>query len=542
MKLELFIPDNSEPFEYTSGVFRLRLYKDAPVVVPPTEIIPASRRVDWSLTGIPGGIPSRTTIFRTLPAGATLGEVQSALNACPVNQVVQLSAGNYAFDGNLDFFSVKDGVVLRGDGPDTKLTFSAGSILMRHIFSESALSFDVDLLVGSTKSATTIEIAAVPTWVKAGHVYLIDQLNDAALAKSDGQERALIYRRQLGNGDRGIGQTVKVVSKSATTVTFESPLYLDYPLVNQPQLSKSGYDPVANTPLRGCGIEDLTIDFSYSNGAAHSIKMENCDNCWLKNVTSDNTPGGCHVWTTFCYRCEIFGASFYRSHLYDSGQGYGVALYHASCGWRIQNNTFRDLHVGMQVNYGSSGNVFGYNKVFSGQAVSGQAPGINSHGCHAHMNLFEGNWAENKVLGDFTHGSSSHNTLFRNRIIGHEPGREKDQVCVSLERYNRKWNIVGNVLGEEGWHSVYEAAPWAVPATDLIRAIYKLGYWSNWGGNAKETDSAEVMDLLRYGNYDVVNGIDTYEPTRPLPNSLYLTGKPAWLGEQPWPLFDPLKP
>lgn len=528
MKLEIIIPDPITPFEFKDDRFSLKLSKELPEIVPVGDIIPANRRVDWAaFTGIPGGIPNRTTIFRTLSAGSgsSRSDVQAALNACPANQVVKLSAGNYTFDGHLDFFAVREGVVLRGEGPDTKITFSQGAILMRSISNENTLSIDANLTVGALKGATTIELASVPVWVKPDHVYIVDQLNDPAIAKSDGDEQAQIYRRQMGNGDRGIGQTVKVVSKTGNTVTLETPLYLDYPLVGQPQIAQSGYNAELYTPRRGCGIEDLTLDFVYTNGGANAIQMENCDGCWIKNVTATNCPGRCHVWACWSYRCEVFNSSFMGSHLFGSGQGYGVALYHCSCGWRVQNNTFRDLHCDIQLNYGSSGNVLSYNKCFAGRADSGQAPGISTHGCHAHMNLIEGNWLENKVLGDFTHGSSSHQTLFRNRIIGHEPGKEKNQVCVFLQSYNRKWNIIGNMLGDPGFHTVYESPP----GSDA-RAIYKL-----------EGDSAEVMDLLRYGNYDVVNGIDSYTPTKPLPASLYLAEKPAWL-DGAWPLFDPLKP
>lgn len=537
-KLEFLIPDIVVPFELTSGGFTIKLTKDIPEIVPPVDIIPPARRVDWAaVSGIPGGIPHRTKIFRTIPAGASLTEVQAALNACPSEQVVQMSDGRYQFDGHVDLSSIKEAVTWRG-GENTKLSFSAGSILMRRFFSEPALSVDVPLRAGAAKGATTIELATVPEWVRVGHIYLLDQLNDPTLVRSTGHEPGSSYRQQQGNGDRGLGQTIKVTSKTSTTVTFETPLYMDYPIINQPELAQSGYNATLySSPLRGCGVEDMEIDFSYANGRAHSVQMLNCDGCWIKNVTSKNTPGGCHVWPVFSYRCEIRDSRFEGSHLLDSGQGYGIALYHSSCGFRVENNVLRDLHVGLQASYGSGGNVFGYNRVLGGQAESGQAPALNTHGCHAHMNLFEGNDCDGKVLGDFTHGSSSHITLFRNRIRGRQTSLEgvNGQEVILIQGYNRKWNIVGNVLGDSGFHTVYEVAPWAAPSSGA-RPIYKLGYW---GGDFAEFDSQEVLDLLRHSNYDVVRGLDPN--SRPLPASLYLDSKPAWLDGN-WPLFDPLKP
>jgi hypothetical protein len=45
-----------------------------------------------------------------------------------------------------------------------------------------------------------------------------------------------------------------------------------------------------------------------------------------------------------------------------------------------------------------------------------------------------------------------------------------------------------------------------------------------------------------HGSYDYIgNGIiwDPGNSDHALPNSLYLTGKPAWFGDRPWPPFDP---
>ena len=71
------------------------------------EIIPADRRVKWE-PGIPGGIPNRTTIFADVtqvPYNANnngsanaAAAIQSAINACPPNQVIFLPAGTYRLD------------------------------------------------------------------------------------------------------------------------------------------------------------------------------------------------------------------------------------------------------------------------------------------------------------------------------------------------------------------------------------------------------------------------------------------------------------
>src|SRR6267378_3006141 len=79
-------------------------------------ILSQSRAVDWSNAGVQGGIPNRTTICATLNAGATAAQINSAISACPSNQVVFLNAGTYNLTG-LNFGS-KNNVTLRGAGPD----------------------------------------------------------------------------------------------------------------------------------------------------------------------------------------------------------------------------------------------------------------------------------------------------------------------------------------------------------------------------------------------------------------------------------------
>jgi len=51
-------------------------------------ILERSRAVDWGAgnQGVAGGIPNRTTICATLNPGATAGQINAAIAACPANQ------------------------------------------------------------------------------------------------------------------------------------------------------------------------------------------------------------------------------------------------------------------------------------------------------------------------------------------------------------------------------------------------------------------------------------------------------------------------
>src|SRR5438105_7024653 len=85
-------------------------------------IVDPSRAIDWSHAGA-GSIPARITICSTLNPGATLGQINAAIAACPSGQTVFLNAGTYAgLSGEID---LKSNVTLRGAGPDkTFLVFT----------------------------------------------------------------------------------------------------------------------------------------------------------------------------------------------------------------------------------------------------------------------------------------------------------------------------------------------------------------------------------------------------------------------------------
>src|ERR1700761_1687276 len=119
------------------------------------EVIPASRIIDWSQVGVPGGIPSRTTIYRTLThidnTGATdvTRALQGALNACPKDQVVLLPPGTFKIDGTI---AVPNHKVLRGSGAgQTVLMTSANWPAAIQFYEYSAWAPPLALSAGASK-------------------------------------------------------------------------------------------------------------------------------------------------------------------------------------------------------------------------------------------------------------------------------------------------------------------------------------------------------------------------------------------------------
>ena len=96
----------------------------AGLVPPPVaaDIMPTARRTTWN-PGIPGGIPARNTVCTTVNASTygngthrRHGGIQSAINACPDGQVVQLSAGDFLINGSQPI-SISKSITVRGTGP-----------------------------------------------------------------------------------------------------------------------------------------------------------------------------------------------------------------------------------------------------------------------------------------------------------------------------------------------------------------------------------------------------------------------------------------
>src|SRR5262245_60130049 len=56
-------------------------------------ILAPGRAIDWTAVGIPGGIPNRTTACATVMPAMSTASIQTAIDNCPVGQVVSFAAG-----------------------------------------------------------------------------------------------------------------------------------------------------------------------------------------------------------------------------------------------------------------------------------------------------------------------------------------------------------------------------------------------------------------------------------------------------------------
>jgi hypothetical protein len=213
----------------------------------------------------------------------------------------------------------------------------------------------------------------------------------------------------------------------------------------------------------------------------------------------------------------------------------------------------------------NTGNVFAYNfsldpnDIAKYPAAALPVPGPNppgndgylyqdflTHGSNPRFSLYEGN-VGGKAYCDFAHGSANNLVYFRNHfrlqegaILNYQD--YKGSEVVDFDRWNDTMTVAGNILGypamqanqvaSNGHRMTYEAHS---------QAIYRLGYDSNDSALVK-SDNKPDTTILRTGNFDYVNnGIvwSALSTSHVLPNSLYLTSKPAWFGNMNWPPIDP---
>src|SRR5579863_666654 len=475
--------------------------------------IPSNRTVDWTHAGIPGGIPSANwPIYKTMsPSGSNDDSVaiQNAINAAPAGSVIVLTAGTYKLhrastvcQGKSDDFAsgvyeaglclTDKSVVLRGAGPDTTiLQYGDGAniVSMGETYLSAANVAFITITGGSTKGSTQVTLQSV-AGISPGTFLVVTEHNP-----TDTDGNPLVdttgYTGSCSNCGHGltnnqISQINKVTAISGSTVTLEIPLYFDY--TNSPQAFKL---PM----IQSVGLEDLRLQPTASSGTGivfKNINLEACAYCWVHDVESDMTVDRANVYLSDVYASEISDNYLNDGYSHNSGETYMVYPEFRASQNLIQNNIISKPRHSTPMS-GGSGNVFAYNYILN--AHMGEYPDSladrQTHAAHPFMNLWEGNVTSNMEM-DYAHGSSSHNTLFRNYVnltsVNQNTGMPMASALfgVNLEYYNNYENAVGNVLGPYG--STCTAVSYEINADDSqSAAIYRLGYYDDGGTPSPNT-------------------------------------------------------
>lgn len=535
-------------------------------------IIATDRATDWSGVGVSGGIPARTQVCATLNPGATAAQINSAIAACPDNQVVLLTAGTYTLSGGLVFR--KSRVTLRGAGADqTKLIINGTTTGCSLLSYSVAVQMCTDggnigdtsgggpgpdrtatWTAGYTKGTTVITLGSTTGLVVGATIYL-DQLNDAA----DGYPAAGdLYLCEggppcSGQGGNSYARQGRVQTEVHEVTAINGNQVTITPAIISPNF-RSGQSPGAwygdaGTNVEQSGIEDLSIDFT---GAGQTgIMVVNAKDSWLKGLRLIRTGGPgtfvFHVMLVNTFRMTTRDNYFYGPEV----QGNTQYTYtpHVSGSLLFENNILHHSISPATPNDPEIGSVYAFNYCED----THYSACFQNHNAGDMFNLYEGNNTDSFHL-DAIHGTHFFLTYFRNHADGlaHNQGSVAAQSGMALDGHTRFVNVVGNVFGAPGHWTTYQTA-----LIDTGSSVFNLGFKGNCSGcDTMPNDTDVQRTLFRWGNWDNVtnatrcedteapNGITNYPNAVPaanstLPASFYLSVKPEWFGTLPWPIIGP---
>jgi hypothetical protein len=574
---------------------------------PTVGLLPSNRSAypSWSMVGLNsiGGIPNRTTIFKTIsPSGGDdTGSIQAALNACPANQVVQLTAGVFQIKGNGLYFGTSN-CTLRGAGPGQQLNtgIDAPDASGIYVVDQTATQLvkadrgtnrsygvlyvqpqnmdqgtSINLASDGVQGTYSLTLASSASGIHVGDIVLVDMNTDNYSdvywgpdfgPPGDGS------RRWFARQDRSLNQLMEVTAINGNTVTFNTPFHITFSVANQAQLT-----PYTAPFLRRVGIENLFVFGGMGGDYNGNINLNNCAYCWVKNVESTYSIGtGIGFYSTF--RSVLRDSFTHDSGNPDpGGGGYLSGLNYGASDNLFENNIMWSGNKEIVMRASGGGNVVAYNYMddaFGSGYPNQVEAGVNAgHYTTPHMELLEGNYSQN-YKGDAYWGNSIYITVFRNWLSAVRAGAHNlrtympcygdyyNRDAVSIQAYSYYTSLVGNVLGMQGETPVTgtcganqqnfheqvttSAQDNSTPNTDAV--MWYIGQSQTSQGWS--FDPTTIYTQLRQGNWDWVTRAQHWygiggttdgaggSPV-PISSSFYLSSKPAFFGTNLWPWVDP---
>jgi hypothetical protein len=582
-----------------SGNGSLLLAQDASPSQSAGGIIPADRMTTWNPgLNAAGGIPNRTTIWLTLsPRGGSLDDtarIQAALDSCPRGQVVKLNPGTFNINAGGLYFRRSE-CTLRGSGTGALGSGDGGTRLIKadrdtnrnfavlyvgrgrpHIFFSST-----NLASDAIKGANSLTLVSNPG-VAVGEIVLIDQVTDNDPRVWWGPQHEPPgggSRRWFARQDRSLAQMMEVTAVNGNTITFSTPFHITFKTEYGAQLSRYGTDPgvrAFDPVLRRVGIEDLYVYGGMGGDGHGNISVGLCAYCWVKNIEAHWSVG-----------TSIGFYGTFRSVLRDSyihetpdpnpgGGGYLVSINFGASDNLIENNVMWYGNKNIVMRATGGGNVVAYNYMddaFGSFYPSSPEAGLNAgHFTTPHMELLEGNYSHN-YKGDSFWGNSIYITVFRNHLSGLRAARPpldnykhgafpymdlQGRTAVDIQAHSNYTNLVGNVLGLKGQSLLsYKQSGYSYAQTvwsyEKLAGFPMDGEVTMWSIGSQQAGGwswvpTTYQTQLRDGNWDWVTRSQRWHgiggevgsgTPRVIPDSLYLTVKPAFFGSNPWPWVSP---
>jgi hypothetical protein len=554
---------------------------------------------NWQMAGMlsVGGIPNRTKICAEVsPLGNDRDDtdnVQNAINSCPLGQVVALVAGAFSITEG-KYLLLNKGITLRGAGPGvTTLRRANGAKLGSY---KPGSNPSPMIIVGPVRwnnntASTPLTADASPgtnsvhvnstAGFSVGQIVLLDEASGARWqpdVEGLGQiwaspDYRVVWQKHkpsqtwddfssdsypyqsgtagcwFSNCDRPTNEIKLISAISGNTVTFDSPVTISYRVSHQAQLH------YWQTPYtQNAGVENMTLEGADDG----NLRFEWAAYCWAQNIESTLwLAEGFAIDNSFRIQLEKFYA---HAPVWPvpGGGGYNISLSHGSTEILIENGISVLANKVMVSRSAGAGSVVAYNYMddgFVGGQGGWQEIGLNaSHMVGSHHVLFEGNYAFN-IDSDTTHGNSVYHTFFRNYATGYRsrftdyinhnavvddvndlPGRNGPLRAAGAQAYSYWFSFIGNVLGVPG-----HTSGWSYDGT-FTKAIWLLG-WDNLPNQLDDPSVAKTT--IRDANFDYLTNTVVWaanDTAHTLPNSLYLTQKPAFFNARrgyTWPWVNP---
>ena len=555
-------------------------------------ILPPDRNVsaNWRSAGMlsVGGIPTRTTTCATVrPLGGgsdDTANIQNAITACPLGEVVQLAAGAFTIaEGS--YVLLNKGVTLRGAGAGHTIlqrtngaklgSYVPGSnpspiIIVGNQRWNNSPSAGTALTADAAQGSHSVQVASA-AGLAVGQIVVLDEASGAGWqpdviwptrqiwASPDYRVvwqkhnpyyqyvddfDASTYPYQSGsagcwfsNCDRPTNEMHQISAISGNTITFDSPLTISYRVGHQAKL----YYFQASQVVRNAGVENLTM----SGGEDGNLKFLESAYCWAQNV--ENT-----LWLNdgfdliFSFRVQLEGVYVHNAVWpVNGGGGYAISMSWGSSENLIENSISVLANKVMVARSSGTGSVVAYNYMDDGY-INGSDSwieiGLNgSHMVGSHHMLFEGNYSFN-ADSDQTHGNAIYHTYFRNYLSGFRKpftaldGTRIDDTtgccgpmrAAGAHAYARWFSFIGNVLGTPG-----RMSGWVYDAKSGVNAFPPSAIWTlgDMDISPQGYDPNVAATAIRDGNYDFVTSSVIWaanDTARSRPNSLYLTQEPAF--------------
>jgi Pectate lyase superfamily protein len=544
-------------------------------------LIPVTSLTTWA----PGvrGIPARTAVCATVNA-ATYGNgaqdasagIQAAIDACPVGQVVQLSPGVFTVNNHV---RIGKSITLRGAAPrvttlqktnssdEQEQIIIVGPSRWPHLDETTAVNLAADAVQGAMSVTVQNSAGFAPgQFVKldeddystATWMALPPRISEPSPQILATDRVVWPIRNPSQQGDlplpsglswfsrpgRPLAEIKEVTAVSGNTITFSTPVHITYTTAKLAQLVR--YTGTDSVHVRNAGVEEMTL----TGGSDGNLSFSSAAYSWAKHVECARYTNPC-IDLRHGFRVEIRDSHIHDAlNPYPGGAGYALSLSHGESEALVENNIIVGANKLMVVRSAGAGSVVGYNYVdnaFIGNYPGWVEVGINgSHMLGSHHMLFEGNLSFNYDSDD-TWGGAIAMTVFRNHLTGRRRDfPDNDNVRTAGLMFGSWWHtFAGNVLGEagrvDGW--IYEdpgdgtyghsSSKWGNRPT-----IWKLGYAP--GAWPQGPDPKVRSTVAREGNFDfLTNSVRWDHGPQALPDSLYLTAKPAFFGDLPWPWVDP---